>query len=127
MRCDENERDISQMFYIAEALDDGELVDKDSVEIARLRLIQNDGLLHRVDDGDLETELLYRLDDTRIVMKRIDEKNSATWVRDQSPLSNLIKIPFSDPAVVRRFELTSSVSYKRHGEERIGAILTIGL
>jgi hypothetical protein len=59
-------------------------------------LIEHAGFLHRVDHGYLETELLDRLDDTRIVMKRVDEENATTGMRDESLLSDLIEVPFTD-------------------------------
>lgn len=46
------------MLDVPKAFDDGELVDEDGVKVARLRLVEKASLLHRIDDGDLESELL---------------------------------------------------------------------
>ena len=58
LRRDEHEWDVPQMLDVPKAFDDGELVDEDGVKVARLRLVEKASLLHRIDDGDLESELL---------------------------------------------------------------------
>jgi hypothetical protein len=89
------------MFYVAQPLDDRELVDKNSVEVASLRLIEHARFLHRIDDGDLEPKLFDGFDDTRIVVKCIDEENPSAGMRDERLLSYLIQVPFSDAAIER--------------------------
>lgn len=89
------------MFDVAKTFDYRELVDEDGIKVARLRLIEQAGLLHRIDDRDLESELLDRFRDAGIVVKSVDEEDASTGMRDEGLLSNLVEVPFADPTASR--------------------------
>ena len=82
LRRDEDEGDVAQVLDVAQALDDRQLVDEDRVKVAILRVVEHARLLERVDDRDLEPELLDRLDDARVVVQGVDEEDAPPRVRD---------------------------------------------
>lgn len=102
LRRDEDERNVAEVLDVAQALDDIERVDEDGVKVARLGLVELARLFEPVDDGDLESELLDRLGDARVVVERVDEEDPASRVRDESLLPHLLEVPLANRASDRR-------------------------
>jgi hypothetical protein len=100
------------MLVIAEPVDDRQLVDENRVEVARLRVVEKARLLERVDNGDLEAKLFDRLDDTRVVVKRVRKDNAPAQVRDERLLPDLVEVPLADPALDSEVELRAAAELR---------------
>lgn len=102
LRRDEHQWDVPQVFDVPQPRNDLQGVDQHRIKVARLRLIQQSRLIEVVHNGDLEPELLDRLDDAWIVMQRVDEEDAAAWMGDEGLLAHSFQLPFADLAVGAR-------------------------
>lgn len=90
------------MLDVPQARDDLQRIDEDGVKVAGPCLVEQARFVKVVDDGDFEAELLHRLDDTRVVMQRVDEEDVTTRMRDEGLLTDLLELPLADLAVGAR-------------------------
>lgn len=103
------------MLDVAQPLNDRKLIHQNRIEVARVRVIKQARLFERVNDRDLESELLDRLDDARVVVKGVDEEDSTAGMGDERLLTDGVEVPFSDAAAGE-----ARVSTMRRGREKSG-------
>lgn len=112
LRSDEDKRNVAEVLNIPQSRDDLQRVDEDGVEVACPCLVEQSRFVEVVDDGDLEAELLDRLDDTRVVMQRVDEEDVTAGVRDEGLLTDLLELPLADLAADARARSSQRSSAK---------------